>query len=172
MAGEIKERFYVDEKGCFNSAWVGASPPQDLSLVEVPVPPPTSSGNWIYKLGAWHEVLPVPTVEDVKAECLRRRKLMVGLPASAAITDLDYKIISANSEAVFYIDKQQRGEALTQEEATRADHLRTLQKQLADVVVRSNAIQAELANKPDLDVCLDAVWNTSKTLPEALAELT
>lgn len=87
------------------------------------------------------QLSPVITVEDVKAECVRRRKLAAGLAIDAKISDLDYRVVSMLSEAVG-IERISLKRELRFEEQSRLDELTHIDRQLKAILVRSNAIQA------------------------------
>ncbi|QUS59218.1 hypothetical protein [Pseudovibrio brasiliensis] len=112
---------------------------------------------------------------DVKEECLRRRKLLVGLSADDPASQLDFMRQNSIEEEMELSDLR-RDREWNEEEAARYKQLRDVRAELKAISARSNEIQAQLnellARKPALDITSDELWDLAKTLPEALAELT
>ncbi|MBL4875768.1 MAG: hypothetical protein JKY10_04650 [Cohaesibacteraceae bacterium] len=95
--------------------------------------------GWLYVSGVFVE--PEPTIDDVKAECLRRRKVLMGLTASSSTKDLDYKRSLGVEEAVALQDIRLEGGTWSSEQTARALILRQTRSALKLTLDKSNALQ-------------------------------
>ncbi|QUS59211.1 hypothetical protein [Pseudovibrio brasiliensis] len=149
--------------------------PLPEGTVEVPLKPGPDY-IWNSENMEWVKLpLPAPTVQDVKEECLRRRKRLVGLSDDDPVSQLDYIRQNNLEEELGLLTIQREREWMT-EETIRFQQLGELRARLKAVSVRSNEIQAYLILMEEqvhsLDIADDVLWDPSKTLASVLAEPT
>jgi len=150
-----KPLYYVyAATGVYYGLHYGA-PLKDADLVAVPSARPAPRHVWNFESKAW--VAEPASIQDVKDECVRRRKAIVGLDADADLSDLDYRINKGNQEAIKLLQIKAKGDDWTAEQSARADELTDLQEALEAVIIRSNEIQ--LMNPLPHDVTDAALWS-------------
>lgn len=96
-------------------------------------------------------VAPVPTADDVRAECRRR---MMALLAARDAAHLDILISNGTREAVRLLNKQRLGGALTDDEAARAAQLAASDQAIEALRAASNAFETD----PPDDFADDRNW--------------
>ena len=87
-------------------------------------------------------VKPDPTIDDVKAECLKRRKLAIGLEETASKSELDYKRSTGMEDAIVLQQITIAGGTLDAVQQTRAAQLEQRNTALGLIRENSNALQA------------------------------
>ena len=107
---------------------------------------------------------PASSALDVKAECVNRRKVAVGLSPDDPVSQLDYLRQNGVEEAMELTDILQDRQ-WTPDEAARAQQLRDFRSKLKAITKRSNEIQ-ELNPIPDPTQV--KLWDTTKPLAEIL----
>ncbi|MBL4787362.1 MAG: hypothetical protein JKY49_18305 [Cohaesibacteraceae bacterium] len=86
-------------------------------------------------------VKPDPTIDDVKAECLKRRKLAIGLEETASKSELDYKRSTGMEDVIALQHILITGGTLTTDQQTRVAQLEQRNTDLGLVREKSNVLQ-------------------------------
>ncbi|PCH80096.1 MAG: hypothetical protein COB90_09760 [Hyphomicrobiales bacterium] len=95
--------------------------------------------GWLYVNEVF--VKPEPTIDDVKAECLKRRKLAIGLDETASKSELDYKRSTGMEDAIALQYILITGGTLTTDQQTRVAQLEQRNTDLGLVREKSNVLQ-------------------------------